>query len=111
MRSVFAALDRETIPAIDPEGRAWLVWHASTQEERRVGVDWSNVRAPDSDPRLACRLLLARMDAELHGPARARPPLPVFAKEWKLFGALQNEARAEKPNWNPVHGGQVLGSE
>jgi hypothetical protein len=111
LRSVFAALDRETIPTIDPQGRAWLVWHAGTREERRVGVDWSNVRAPESDARFARRLVLARMDAELHGPARARPSLAVFAGEWKLLGALQHEARTENPNWNPVQGGQVIGSE
>jgi hypothetical protein len=92
LRGLFVELDRETIPAIDPGGHAWLVWRPGRPEERRVGVEWSNVQAPESDPRLARRLLLARMHAELHGPAKARPPLAVFAREWALLEALQRES-------------------
>jgi hypothetical protein len=98
LRSVFQQLDRETIPAIDPEGRPWLVWHAGTPEERRVGAGWSDVQAPGSDAWLARRMLLARMDAELHGSAKARPPLPVFDREWELLEQLQRESIARNAN-------------
>jgi hypothetical protein len=94
LREAFTLLDRETIPAIDPRGRSWLVWHAGAPDERRVGVDWSNAQAPESDPRLARLLLLARMHAELHGRAKGRPPLPVFSQEWMLLKELENETRA-----------------
>jgi hypothetical protein len=94
LRHVFALLDRETIPAIDPQGHPWLVWHAGTREERRAGVDWSNVRAPESDTVLAHLVLLARMDAELRSPPKGRPPLPVFARECELLGELERETRA-----------------
>ncbi len=91
LRVLFLELDRETIPAIDPQGHAWLVWHAGAAQERRVGVDWSNVQAPGSDVWLARRVLLARIAAELHGPAKGRPPLPVFAQEWALLEQLQRQ--------------------
>ena len=94
LSQVFALLDRETIPAIDPQGHPWLVWHAGTREERRAGVDWSNVRAPESDAELAHLLLLARMDAELRGPPKGRPPLPVFAREYGLLEELERDTRA-----------------
>jgi hypothetical protein len=94
LRKVFTLLDRETIPAIDPRGRPWLVWHAGGPDERRVGVDRSNVQAPESDQRLARLILLARMDAELHAPAKGRPPLPVFLQEWMLLEELENETGA-----------------
>ena len=94
LREVFTLLDRETIPAIDPRGRSWLVWHAGAPDERRVGVDWSNAQAPESDPRLARLLLLARMHAELHGSAKVRPPLPFFSQEWTLLKELEDKTRA-----------------
>jgi hypothetical protein len=95
LRGVFAELDRESIPAIDPQGRSWLVWHAGTREERRVGVDWSNVQASESDEWLARRVLLTRMDAELRGPASARPSLAAFAQEWELLKRLQQKSVAQ----------------
>ena len=94
LREVFTLLDRETIPAIDPRGRSWLVWHAGAPDERRVGVDWSNAQAPESDPKLARLLLLARMHAELHGRAKARPLLSLFSQEWTLLKDLEDETKA-----------------
>jgi hypothetical protein len=95
LRAFFARLDREAIPAIDPQGRAWMVWHPGAPDERRVGVELSTVRAPGSDVRLAMLLLLARMDAELRGPAKAHPPLAIFAEEWQLLTQLKQETAAQ----------------
>jgi hypothetical protein len=106
LRRVFVVLDRESIPAIDPQGRAWLVWHAGTREERRVGVDWSNVQAAGSDTWLARRMLLARMDAELHGPAKARSALAQFAREWELLEELEHRHTAKASDQN----GSIAGS-
>lgn len=91
LRRVFAVLDRESIPAIDPQGHTWLVWHAGTPQEQRVGVDWDNVQAAGSDAQLARRILLARMDAELRGPAKGRSVLAQFAREWELLEELEHQ--------------------
>ena len=108
VRQIFAELDRETIPAIDPEGRSWLVWRAGTREERRVGVEWDNMQAQGSDAWMAQRMLLARMDAELRGPAKARPTFASFAGEWELFERLRAQSIAENGSMRKAGQGSAV---
>lgn len=66
---IFHSFDAQGLPAIDPGDGAWMVFRGAGRSgvmERRVGVDRSNILAPASDRRLACRLMLARIGYVLH---------------------------------------------
>ncbi len=93
-RHIFRSFDVEGLPAIDPHAGAWMVFHRGATE-RRVGVDRSNILAPESDRRLAYRLMLARIGYVLHSKADQRETLPEFEQDWAILNQLHDEMQIQ----------------
>ena len=89
-RHIFRSFDAHGLPAIDPRDGAWMVFR-SGGTERRVGVDRSNILAPQSDRRLAYRLMLARIGYVLHSKPDQRETLPNFEQDWAILNQLHTE--------------------
>ncbi|MGI8770333.1 MAG: hypothetical protein ACR2JE_02745 [Acidobacteriaceae bacterium] len=102
-RHIFRSFDAQGLPAIDPRDGAWIVFRSGgTQQragtERRVGVDRSNILAPESDRRLAYRLMLARIGYVLHSKPDQRETLPNFEQDWAILDQLHAELQVRRDN-------------
>jgi hypothetical protein len=75
-----ARLDADGRPLLDAGGRS-------------VGITPSNLLGPDSDPAMAYKLMLSRIDGLLSKPATG------FESEWKLL--LESRDRFTKPDLSP----------
>ncbi len=84
LRKVVKELGKSGQTSLDASGAAWLevIDHDTL---RRVGVAASNINAPDSDPELAYRIMLARVDEMLRRSSKNRELLPYFERDWQLM--------------------------
>lgn len=101
-------LGAQTAVVLDESGAAWLEW-TDQVIRRKLGLSASNVNAPESDPRLAYLVLLARVDRVLRSSSKNREMMPQFKADWQLL----ERARAElgwsgtlpsKIAWNAMSG-------
>lgn len=77
---------------VDRNGAVWLD-NAEDGNARRLGVSANNILSPDSDPRLAYVLMLARAERVLKSSKHGRETMPEFKDDWKLL----QDARAKMP--------------
>jgi hypothetical protein len=94
LKSVFKSLDQQGRPVRDEDGRMWLEIHKDG-EVVRVGMNVETIVSEESDPALAYRVMLARVEQALKSPARARPATSEFSKDW----ALLQQARENLEVW------------
>jgi hypothetical protein len=67
--------------SVDEFDGVWL----RCEDNRRVGVNSTNVLAKDSDPALAFDLLMLRIGYILEAKRRMRPSMQEFRQDWALF--------------------------
>ena len=79
VKSYFKELDEEGHVELDQDGRPVLELGG-----RRVGLSRANILAPGSDPRLAYKIMLARMQAILAAKSAAN-----FELDWRLLMRLR----------------------
>ncbi len=114
---LLSELNRDTTPRIDPDGSAWLeVSHGpdSRIERRSVGITRATVLQPGSDPQLAYRLMLGRVNFVLHASSGHRESMSDFAEDWSILEKLhdaqlhdagrlgKNSVATSRPAANPV---------
>jgi hypothetical protein len=69
----------------DPTGAIWMQIDRN-DSSLRVGLSAVNINAAGSDPQLAYRIMLARVQSQLNNPKR-RDSLSAFAQDWSLLEA------------------------
>jgi hypothetical protein len=84
VKSYFKELDRTGTAQLDELGRPVL-----EVEGRRVGLSRDNILGPDSDPLIAYRIMLARIQAVLDSPATRRENDTNFDKDWDTLTRLR----------------------
>lgn len=77
----FKNLDEKGTAFVDGNGAAWMQL-SENGETLSVGVSASNVLAPDSDPQLSYKLLLARTSVFLKSPKHRRETMLEFRQDW-----------------------------
>ncbi|HYA98186.1 MAG TPA: hypothetical protein VEH49_08835, partial [Methylomirabilota bacterium] len=77
----FKRLNSTGVPFLGPGGAVWMRvsqgGHTST-----LGLSESNILARESNPRLAYRLLLARMETVLKSPKHSRETMTELEEDW-----------------------------
>jgi hypothetical protein len=81
---MFRDFDVRGVTVIDEDGAAWLNL-PDGKTMRRAGVSASNIDASGSDPLLAYRIMLARVDRILKSPRKNREMMPQFRADWALL--------------------------
>jgi len=84
--SILQELEKSGTPRFDARGGLWMDV-AEAGHVSRLGLTARNLLSPESDPRLAYRLMLARTDRILRGPKRGRESLLLFRRNWALMEA------------------------
>jgi hypothetical protein len=93
---IFKHLDGSGHPVVDADGNLWLeVTDANSPS--KVGLSRSNIFAPDSDPRLAFEILLARVDAVLKSAKHSRETMMEFKEDWALLEYARMRISSAKP--------------
>ena len=87
---IFRYFDRHGVPVLDEDGHAWLRVNDDGQQSA-VGLSSATLLSGESDPKLAYRLMLARVGMTLAGKADQREMMPEFRKDWLLL----EQARAQ----------------
>jgi hypothetical protein len=82
---IFKRLDESGAPTLDSEGDLWLEFDEGAAGSSKVGLSMNNIFAPDSDPRLAFELLLARVGFLLKSPKHSRETMLEFKDDWALL--------------------------
>jgi hypothetical protein len=77
-----------TSASVDEQGRSWLEV-SLTGQTRTVGASISAVNADSSDPKLAFRFMLNRVQSQLQTSARNREAIPQFRRDWQLMLAAR----------------------
>jgi hypothetical protein len=80
----FKRMDESGKATIDADGNLWMRVTDSAGPAK-VGVSINNLFAPESDPRLAFVVLLARVDAVLKSPTHSRETMLEFKEDWALL--------------------------
>jgi hypothetical protein len=80
----------------------------------RVGVSVANINAAGSDPQLAYRIMLARVQSQLYGAPKRRESLSAFAEDWRLLEATRSVWLSEIRDLPPTtktseEGGEAAG--
>lgn len=105
VRTFFRDLERQSDPELASDGLRLRVH--SHGVESTVGLLPSNILAPDSDRKIAYKLLLALVRADLTSPEKNRSPFDKFEDNWDLLQqAAQENANPVPPQIfleNPVH--------
>jgi hypothetical protein len=73
-----------TSASVDEQGRSWLEV-SLTGQTRTVGASISAINADSSDPKLAFRFMLNRVQSQLQTSARNREAIPQFRRDWQLM--------------------------
>jgi hypothetical protein len=80
----FKHLDQTGTPSADSGGSLWMTVQDG-DEISKLGLSVDNIFAPESDPRLAFVLLLARIDHVLKSPKHSRETMLEFKADWALL--------------------------
>jgi hypothetical protein len=91
---VFKRFDETGTPSIDDNGLLWMNTSENGQPVK-VGLSASNALAPDSDPQLAGKLLLARVRDVLKSPKHNRETMSEFLQDW----ATLQRAAGNRTTW------------
>ncbi len=89
LHNLFRNLQARGRVYVDAGGQPWLEADNSGRL-LRVGLGHNNIVSPQSDSRLALRLLLARTDALLSVRAKHRELSPQFQSDWDLLQRAEN---------------------
>ncbi len=76
----------------DAAGEPWMT--QPDGEGREVGLSTANLVAPESEPRLAVQLMLAKVSYALEAKNHYRETMPLFEQDWKLMQAAVSRLRA-----------------
>jgi len=99
------AMDENAAPVIDGDGALWLEYRDG-ESVRRVGASASNVNAVGSDAGLAYQMMLVRVRAELHSPAKNREMLPEFESDWRLLQEARHSLNSKSLAAEPSDSGE-----
>ena len=80
-------MEIQSEPALDEKG-ALILKVRDGGEERLLGLTRDNIMGANSDVRLASKLLLAKVYADLYGKAKNRVPLVTYEEDWALMDRL-----------------------
>jgi hypothetical protein len=83
----FQQLDKTGTPVADYNGALWMDV-SDGGESTRVGLSRSNVLSSSSDPELAHRLVLARIERVLKSPKHSRENMVEFKNDWNLLHSV-----------------------
>ena len=87
VKTFFRDLEIQSEPALDEKG-ALILKVRDGDEERVLGLTRDNIISANSDVRLASKLLLAKVYADLYGKAKNRVPLVTYEEDWALMDRL-----------------------
>jgi hypothetical protein len=81
LKRFFKHFDEVGTPFVDEHG---LLWMETSENGRstKVGLSASNILTDDSDPQLAHKLLLTRVDRVLKSPKHSRETMSEFVQDW-----------------------------
>jgi hypothetical protein len=86
----FKYLDHTGTATIDENGSIWMyLWEYG--EPLKVGLSANNALAPDSNPELAYKFLLARTYGVLKSPKHSRETMLEFEQDWTMLQHLSTE--------------------
>ena len=91
---IFKRLDTGETVSADPNGALWAEL-PGPEGAARVGLSASDILAPDSDPRLAYQLMLARNDRVLKSPRHSRETMAEFKQDWARLQSARAEQRGD----------------
>ena len=87
VKTFFRDLELQSEPAFDESGALILKVNDHGQA-RTLGLTRDNITGKNSDPRLAYRLMLAKINAELNAKQKNRDSLDTFKSDWALLTRL-----------------------
>jgi hypothetical protein len=93
VKTFFKDLELQSEPALDENG-ALILRVRDYGVERRLGLTRANILSAGSDPQLAYKLMLVRVNAELYGPAKNREAFEAFEADWALLQELAQRCAA-----------------
>jgi hypothetical protein len=96
VKGFFKHLDRAGTPSVDEDGSVWIGL-VENGEPLRIGVSENNVLADGSNPRLACKVLLARNARLVKSPKHSRETMLEFKQDWIVLEHASAEMNAS-PN-------------
>lgn len=96
VKSFFGDLEKQSEPFYDREGELMLRVN-NYGEEKLFGLTRGNILASNSDPRLAYKLMLAKVKYHLEADAKNRQSLEVFRADWQLLNELARRSAALPP--------------
>jgi hypothetical protein len=87
VKTFFRDLELQSEPAFDGNG-ALILMVKDYGEDRILGLTRDNITAEGSDPRLAYKLMLAKINVELNAKEKDRDSLETFKADWALLTQL-----------------------
>jgi hypothetical protein len=91
---IFKRLDTGETVSADPNGALWAEL-PGPKGRARVGLSASDILAPDSNPRLAYQLMLARNDRILKSPKHSRETMAEFKQDWARLQSARAQQRVD----------------
>jgi hypothetical protein len=87
IKTFYRDLEFQSAPAYDANGQ--LILNVKYYgRDLKLGLTRDNILAADSDPELALKLMLVKINGELKGAAKDRSDLPTFKADWELLRQL-----------------------
>jgi len=96
VKTFFRDLELQSEPAFDENGALILKVRAYGQD-RILGLTRDNITGANSDPQLAYKLMLAKIDVELKANEKNRESLESFKSNWALLTRLSEKLAASPP--------------
>ncbi len=93
VKTFFKDLELQSEPAFDAQGRLLLRVSAYGQDQI-LGLTRDNILSNQSNPQLAYKLLLAKVNASLNAKEKNREALETFAADWALLMQLSERSAA-----------------
>lgn len=87
VKTFFRDLELQSEPAFDEQG-ALILKVRDYGEDHILGLTRDNITGKNSDPRLAYKLMLAKINAELNAKEKNRDSLDTFKADWALLTRL-----------------------
>ena len=93
IKTFFRDLELQSEPAFDAQGALILRVNAYG-EDQILGLTRDNILSPQSNPQLAYKLLLAKVNASLNAKEKNRESLETFKANWDLLQQLATRSAA-----------------
>ncbi len=101
VKTFFKDLELQSAPQLDANGL--LTLKVSTfGKEYLLGITHNNILSADSNPTLAYKLLLAKINAELLAKEKERGSLDEFEMDWELMQTLAQRSTALPRSEQPI---------